>query len=91
MNRLVTAFTIAFAVAFPALAQGIVPGATPSNRGGGAEVQQNNTGGAKDVVVPRGPTGADTYNSDSAAAGNAQQPSRSVPNGSSGGNGGGGH
>ncbi|MCE4226564.1 hypothetical protein HCU64_22740 [Methylobacterium sp. C25] len=58
------------------------PSTTGANIGG-----QNNTGGEVDVTVPRGSTGADTFQSDSAAAGNANQPERAVPQGSGGGGG----
>ncbi len=43
------------------------------------------TGNDRDVVISRGPTGADTVQTDSAAAGNADQPSRAVPQGGGGG------
>ncbi|SFL16641.1 hypothetical protein [Methylorubrum salsuginis] len=46
---------------------------------------QNNTGGDANVTVPFGATGADTFQSDSAVGGNANQPARSVPQGSGGG------
>jgi hypothetical protein len=43
------------------------------------------TGGDRDVVISRGPTGADTVQSDSAAAGNAEQLTRRIPQGGGGG------
>lgn len=52
-------------------------------------VNRNNTGGDVNVIIPRGATGAETFMSDSAAAGNAARPELAVPNGSSGGGGGG--
>lgn len=88
MNRITLALAGTLACAAPALAQTAAPSGAPapaaSSRGvfvGG----QNNTGGATDVTIPRGPTGADTYQSNSAAAGNAGQPERAVPQGSGGG------
>ncbi|KQT57084.1 hypothetical protein ASG52_03170 [Methylobacterium sp. Leaf456] len=51
---------------------------------------QNNTGNDGNVTIPRGATGADTVQTDSAAGGNAGQPSRAVPQGSAGGGSGGG-
>lgn len=43
------------------------------------------TGNDRNVVVAPGPTGASTFQTDSAAAGNAGQPSRAVPQGGGGG------
>lgn len=45
----------------------------------------NTTGNDRDVVIAPGSTGADTIQTDSAAAGNAEQPSRAVPQGGGGG------
>ncbi|MHC2021365.1 hypothetical protein [Methylobacterium sp. CM6247] len=72
----------------PALAQGVAP-SQPGTSGVVIENQPNTTGNDRDVIVSRGATGAETATSDSAAGGNANQPSRSVPNGSAGGGSGG--
>lgn len=77
--------TLALAAAglSPALAQ---TAATPLTAPGAPVTSgQNNTGGDRNVTIPRGATGADTVQTDSAAGGNANQPSRAVPQGSAGG------
>ena len=71
------------------LAQPLPPGVAPPAPGGFAIIDRNNTGGAVNVTIPRGATGAETYTSNSAAGGNAGRPELAVPNGSSGGGGGG--
>jgi hypothetical protein len=70
------------------VAQPLPPGAAVPP-GGFAIYNRNNTGGDVNVIIPRGPNGADTYTSDSAAGGNAGRPELAVPNGSGGGGGGG--
>jgi len=75
-------------VAAPAVAQ---VGA-PHQPGTGAPIvtrEPNTTGNDRDIVISRGATGADTVTTDSAAGGNANQPSRAIPNGSAGGGSGG--
>ena len=91
MIRLITALALA-ALATPALAQtGRGPGPDRSTPYTSPEatssifLEDNNTGGDTSVTIPRGPNGADTFQSDSAAGGNAGQPARAVPQGSSGG------
>ncbi|GEP09615.1 hypothetical protein [Methylobacterium gnaphalii] len=84
MNTIRLALLGGLMLASPAIAQpATAPGAgQPASRpvtGG-----QNNTGNDRDAVVPRGSTGADTYQSNSSAAGNAAQPERAVPQGSGG-------
>ncbi|GEP09040.1 hypothetical protein [Methylobacterium gnaphalii] len=69
--------------AIPAGQSAVVPGYATST--GVIIAGQNNTGGDVDLTIPRGATGADTYQSDSAAAGNSNQPERAVPQGSGGG------
>lgn len=59
-------------------------------RGGVVTSMQNATGGRPGRVRSRGATGADTINSNSAAGGNAGQPSRAGSTGSGGGGAGGG-
>lgn len=84
MRLTLLAGTLALAAGLsPALAQTT---ATPP-AGAGAPVVggQNNTGNDRNVTIPRGSTGADTVQTDSAAGGNAGQPSRAVPQGSAGG------
>lgn len=77
--------TVALAMAglSPALAQ--TTATPPSTAGAPVAGGQNNTGNDRNVTIPRGATGADTVQTDSAAGGNANQPSRSVPQGSAGG------
>ena len=93
MFKLNFALAVALAITSPALAQTGAPSQRLPGPGNGSGViigGQNNTGGGVDVTIPRGATGADTYQSNSAAAGNANQPSRAVPQGSGGGGNGGG-
>ncbi|WP_264046164.1 hypothetical protein [Methylobacterium flocculans] len=61
----------------------------PGTTGTVIQNQPNTTGNDRDVVISRGVTGADTVTTDSAAGGNANQPSRAIPNGSAGGGSGG--
>lgn len=77
--------TLALAAAglSPALAQ--TTATPPSAAGAPVTSGQNNTGGDRNVTIPRGATGADTVQTDSAVGGNANQPSRAVPQGSAGG------
>ena len=94
MIKLSLTFAGAVAFATPCMAQTAFPTSSPQiasdypETTGAIVAGQNNTGGGFDVVIPRGATGADTYQSNSAAAGNANQPSRAVPQGSGGGGGG---
>lgn len=91
MNKLSLALAGAVAFASPCMAQTAFHSLPPRIPSGypeptGAIVgDQNNTGGVTDVIIPHGATGADTYQSNSASAGNANQPSRAVPQGSGGG------
>ena len=95
MKLALAAMTI-MALASPAIAQTAGPGGPsrldpnyPATTGaitGG----RNNTGSDVDVVVPRGSTGAETFESDSAVGGNSNQPALAVPQGSGGGSEGGG-
>lgn len=87
MTRFTLALAGAMALASPALAQTAAAPAAPTGAAAttGAVIGgQNNTGGGTDVTIPRGATGAETYQSNSAAAGNAGQPERAVPQGSGG-------
>ncbi|MEH3120047.1 MAG: hypothetical protein PGN25_21285 [Methylorubrum populi] len=73
------------AAATPALAQTAAP--PPSSPAVG--IGQNNTGGDRNLTIPRGNSAADTVETNSAAGGNSNQPSRVVPQGSAGGGSGG--
>ena len=90
LTKLTLAATLAAAVATPALAQVIeTPTSTtvvvPRGAPGVATPLSNATGG--DAAVTYTPTGraADSISNDSAAAGNAGQPSRAAPQGGGGG------
>ena len=87
MKNLILA-SLAVLFAAPAIAQVELP-RQPGTSGTVIQNQPNTTGNDRDLVISRGATGADTATTDSAAGGNANQPSRSVPNGSAGGGGGG--
>ena len=69
----------------PVMAQGLLPREPGRTTGAIITAPSNNTGNDRDVVISRGPTGASTIETDSAAGGNAGQPSRAVPQGSGGG------
>lgn len=87
MRMVILAGALAFAV--PAMAQTTAPAApqpgNPAISGG-----QNNTGGDRNLTVPRGNSAAGTVETNSAVGGNSNQPSRVVPQGSAGGGSGGG-
>ena len=68
----------------PAMAQGLIP-REPGTTGTVITAPSNNTGNDRDVIISRGATGAGTIETNSAAGGNAGQPSRAVPQGSGGG------
>lgn len=76
--------SVALFAAAPAYAQDFAP-RQPESTGSVTQVQPNTTGNDVDTVTSFGATGADTVNSDTAAGGNANQPSRAFPNGSAGG------
>ncbi len=90
MKKFSLALAGSLAFASPCLAQTAYPSAPPVVIDGPATTGtitsgQNNTGADANVVVPFGSTGADTFQSDSAVGGNANQPARAVPQGSGGG------
>lgn len=87
MKRLILLSVVLFASA-PAVAQNGAP-RQPGTTGTVIQSQPNTTGNDRDVMISRGATGADTITSDSAAGGNANQPSRAIPGGSAGGGSGG--
>lgn len=87
MNKFALACAVALGLSPPALAQGNPLARQPGTAGTIVTQQSNTTGNAKDVVISRGATGADTITSSSAAGGNANLPERAVPNGSAGGGG----
>ncbi|WP_342147981.1 hypothetical protein [Methylorubrum sp. SB2] len=79
-------FAATLASAAPALAQTAYPLPLDEPVTTGTITRgQNNTGGDPNLVIPFGSTGADTFQTDSAVGGNANQPARSVPQGSGGG------
>lgn len=80
--------SVALFAAAPAYAQDLAP-RQPEATGSITQFQTNTTGNDRDVVTSFGATGADTVTTDSAAGGNANQPSRAIPNGSAGGGSGG--
>ena len=81
-----TAFIASLVLLAPgmAFAQPVAPGASPQSGGAVIQSQPNTTGNDRDVVISRGATGAETATTNSAAGGNASQPSRAVPSGSAG-------
>ena len=83
MRILILAATMAFAA--PAFAQTTAPGPAAPQSGAPVTGGQNNMGADSNVTIPCGSTGADTVQTNSAAGGNANQPSRAVPQGSGGG------
>ncbi len=83
LSLLAGTLVLAAAGLSPALAQ--TTATPPSAPGAPVTGGQNNTGNDRNVTIPRGATGADTVQTDSAAGGNAGQPSRAVPQGSAGG------
>lgn len=89
MNK--TLLTVAAgALATLALAQMTMPAdarSRHSRKGTVVTNAPNSTGGRSDRVIARGATGADTVQTNSAAGGNAGQPSRAVPQGGSSGSG----
>jgi len=90
MTKTVILAGLLVGLAVPALAQ-THPHAGTAGRNSVIETDTNNTGGDRNRVISRGATGADTIESDSAAAGNESQPSRRVPQGSGGAGGQGGN
>ena len=88
MRRL--AITIAAAaLAGPALAQTAPRAPSPAPSGVTVEREPGSTGSVGGTSIAPGATGASTINNDSAAAGNANQPERRIPQGSGGGSSGG--
>jgi hypothetical protein len=87
MRQLSLALAGLLAAALPGAASAQVP-ARPGVPGSAEPVvtrTPGTTGNDRNVVVVPGPTGASTLQTDSAAAGNAGQPARAVPQGSGGG------
>jgi hypothetical protein len=80
--------SVSMFAAAPVFARDYSPPQTDTT-GSITQIQPNTTGNEADTVTSYGATGADTVNSDSAAGGNANQPSRAIPNGSAGGGSGG--
>jgi len=82
MKKLFTLSVLALSIVGPAFAQGVPAAREPGARGTIIERQSNTTGSDRDIIIAPGATGAETITTDSAAGGNAAQPSRAVPNGS---------
>ncbi|GJD28810.1 hypothetical protein PMNALOAF_0040 [Methylobacterium adhaesivum] len=85
MKTLLLVGAALFAAA-PAVAQVGAP-SQPGSTGTVVQQESNTTGNDANVSVSRGPTGADTATTDSAAGGNASRPEQAVPNGSANGGG----
>ena len=86
MKNLIALSGLALMIVSPALAQGLPTGRDPGATG--STVISNpggSTGSERDLTLSRGGTGADTVETNAAAGSNAGQPSRAVPQGSSGG------
>jgi hypothetical protein len=88
MTRILLASFLAAAIVAPAAAQVVDRPVAPAPVAPGVVSQQTDTTG-NDPAVTYSPTGrpADTVSNDSAAAGNANQPSRVAPQGGGGGGG----
>ena len=84
MKTLAALSGLTLLIAAPAVAQGLLPRQLGTT-GPVVTAPSNNTGNDLNVVISRGATGASTIETDSAAGGNAGQPSRAVPQGSGGG------
>ncbi|MDR7037023.1 hypothetical protein J2X36_001767 [Methylobacterium sp. BE186] len=88
MNKSIVIGALALGLATPALAQDRAVAPNPSPSGTVIQGQSNTTGNSRDVIIAPGATGAETITTNSAAGGNAGQPSRAVPQGSAGSSGG---
>ncbi|GEP07023.1 hypothetical protein [Methylobacterium oxalidis] len=84
MKKLGTFTALAIMSAWPAFAQTSPYPRPPDTTGTVITGQPNTTGNTRDVIIAPGATGAETITTDSAAGGNAGQPSRRVPQGSAG-------
>lgn len=85
LATIATCATLICAASLPASAQTPV---SPADRTGTViQNESNATGGDEGLVISRGPTGADTIGTDSAAGGNASRPEQALPNSSGGGGG----
>lgn len=76
----------ALAAATPAFAQAVLPPVAPPP-GTIVVRDRDNTGASPSLTIAPGATGAETIQTNSAAGGNAEQPSRAIPQGSGGGGG----
>ena len=85
MKTLAALSGLTLLIAAPAVAQGRLGREPGLPSGSTITAPSNNTGNDRNVVISRGATGASTIETDSAAGGNAGQPSRAVPQGSGGG------
>ena len=75
-------------LAAPVLAQEVFV-RDPGRTGTVIQQQPNTTGNDPSLSISRGPNGADTITTNSAAGGNASRPEQAIPNGSANGGGGG--
>jgi len=87
MIKLIAVSTLALTIAGSASAQGLPVAREPGATGTVIQRQLNNTGNDRSLVIAPGATGAGTIATDSAAGGNAGQPSRAVPQGGASGSG----
>jgi hypothetical protein len=78
---LTATLTLAGAVSAQTAASPTAP-VGPGSTGTVLAPSPNTTGNSPNVTIAPGPTGASTIQTDSAAGGNAGQPSRAVPQGS---------
>ncbi|GEP04423.1 hypothetical protein [Methylobacterium oxalidis] len=88
MNRLIVISALALTASTAAFAQERAVPPPPGASGTVVTGQPNTTGNSRDVIIAPGATGAETATTNSAAGGNAGQPSRAVPQGSAGSSGG---
>ena len=87
MKKLIAVSTLMLTIAGSAFAQGLPIAREPGTTGTVIQLQPNNTGNDRSVIIAPGATGAETIETDSAAGGNAGQPSRAVPQGGASGSG----
>nr|WP_132254412.1 hypothetical protein [Methylobacterium segetis] len=84
MKKLVTFSVLALVAACPAFAQTGPSPRSPETTGTVITGVPNTTGNSRGLIIAPGATGAETITTDSAAGGNAGQPSRRVPQGGAG-------
>nr|WP_091972781.1 hypothetical protein [Methylobacterium gossipiicola] len=77
--------TVLVAAALFAAAPALAQVGTPQPSGTVVQQEPNSTGNDANIAISRGPTGADTVTTDSAAGGNAARPEQAIPNSSANG------